>query len=252
VTYPRVFTGPNLAQISFPLGGIGAGCIGLGGRGQLRDWEIFNRPDQGNAPNYAFPSIRVETAGRKPFVSVLEARLQPPYQGSFGIRSHSAAGLQRLQGATFTGEFPLARVAFRDRRMPVGVTLDAFSPFIPHEEDDSGLPVAVLRYTVQNKQAARAKISIAYSLENLMLAATLRRGDPDPRVNERKSDGALSGILMRNPEMPVDHPLAGSLGLWVIEPNGGRVSMVSGWPRARWWNLNGGSVRTRWCGRIRR
>jgi hypothetical protein len=68
-----------------------------------------------------------------------------------------------------------------------------------------------------------------------MLATTLRRGDPDPRVNERKSDGALSGILMRNPEMPVDHPLAGSLGLWVIEPNGGRVSMVSGWPRARWW-----------------
>ena len=79
-----------------------------------------------------------ESAGRKPFVSVLEARLQPPYQGSFGIGSHSAPGLQRLQGATFTGEFPLAHVAFRDRRMPVGVVLDAFSPFIPHEEDDSG------------------------------------------------------------------------------------------------------------------
>ena len=156
VTYPRVFTGPNLAQISFPLGGIGAGCIGLGGRGQLRDWEIFNRPDKGNAPNYAFPSIRVETAGRKPFVSVLEARLQPPYQGSFGIGSHSAPGLQRLQGATFTGEFPLAHVAFRDRRMPVSVALDAFSPFIPHEEDDSGLPVAVLRYTV-TQQAGGAR-----------------------------------------------------------------------------------------------
>ena len=235
VNYPRVFTGPNLAQISFPLGGIGAGCIGLGGRGQLRDWEIFNRPDKGNAPNYAFPSIRVETAGRKPFVSVLEARLQPPYQGSFGIGSHGAPGLQRLQGATFTGEFPLARLAFRDRRLPVNVTLDAFSPFIPHEEDDSGLPAAVLRYTVNNKQAARAKVSIAYSIENLMLATALRRGDPDPRVNERKSEDALSGILMRNPEMPTDHPLAGSLGLWVIESNGGRVSMIPGWPRARWW-----------------
>ena len=35
--------------------------------------------------------------------------------------------------------------------------------------------------------------------------------------------------------MPMDHPLAGTLGLWAIESNGGRVSMVSGWPRARWW-----------------
>jgi uncharacterized protein (DUF608 family) len=235
VTYPRVFTGAQLAQISFPLGGIGTGCIGLGGRGQLRDWEIFNRPDKGNAPGYAFPAIRVDRGGRAPLVSVLEARLQPPYQGAFGLGSRSAPGLQRLQGATFTGEFPLARVAFRDRRLPVSVTLDAFSPFIPHEEDDSGLPVAILRYTVTNKQSARAKVSIAYSIENLMLAASLRRGELDPRVNERKSDGPLSGILMRNPTLPADHPLAGSLGLWTLEPNGGRVSTVTGWPRARWW-----------------
>ncbi len=60
ITYPRTFTGPALKMISFPLGGIGAGSIGVGGRGQLRDWEIFNRPDQGNAPQYAFPSIWVE------------------------------------------------------------------------------------------------------------------------------------------------------------------------------------------------
>src|SRR4051794_12673731 len=53
VSYPRVFTGARLSQISFPLGGVGAGSIGLGGRGQLRDWQIFNRPDRGNAPGYA-------------------------------------------------------------------------------------------------------------------------------------------------------------------------------------------------------
>src|SRR4051794_31000995 len=54
---PRIFTGAQLAMIAFPLGGVGAGSISLGGRGQLRDWEIFNRAEKGNSPNYAFASI---------------------------------------------------------------------------------------------------------------------------------------------------------------------------------------------------
>ena len=48
VSYPRTFRGGNLRRIAFPLGGVAAGSISLGGRGQLRDWEIFNRPDKGN------------------------------------------------------------------------------------------------------------------------------------------------------------------------------------------------------------
>lgn len=34
----REFTGAALAQIAFPLGGIGTGTVSLGGRGELRDW----------------------------------------------------------------------------------------------------------------------------------------------------------------------------------------------------------------------
>jgi hypothetical protein len=67
IAYPRVFTGRRLTAIAFPLGGVGSGAISLGGRGQLRDWEIFNRPDKGNAPNYAFPAIWVQSgAGKSP------------------------------------------------------------------------------------------------------------------------------------------------------------------------------------------
>ena len=39
ITYPRVYRGRQLAMIAFPLGGVGAGSIRLGGRGQLRDWK---------------------------------------------------------------------------------------------------------------------------------------------------------------------------------------------------------------------
>src|SRR6266508_1686568 len=82
IEYPRTFTGPQLATIAFPLGGVAAGSISLGGRGQLRDWEIFNRPDKGNAPSYAFPAIWAQSGTRKPIARVLESRIQPPYEGS--------------------------------------------------------------------------------------------------------------------------------------------------------------------------
>jgi uncharacterized protein (DUF608 family) len=127
--YPRVYTGRQLAMLAMPLGGIAAGSISLGGRGQLRDWELFNRPDKGRSPEYAFASIWAQAGSRKPVAHVLEARLMPPYEGPDGLGSKNAPGLTRLEGATFTGEFPIAQIALRDSRLPVNVSLDAFSPF---------------------------------------------------------------------------------------------------------------------------
>ena len=34
-------------RLAMPLGGIGTGTVSLGGRGDLRDWEIMNRPAKG-------------------------------------------------------------------------------------------------------------------------------------------------------------------------------------------------------------
>ena len=36
--------GIHLLAVSFPVGGIGAGCIGVAGNGDLAEWEVFNRP----------------------------------------------------------------------------------------------------------------------------------------------------------------------------------------------------------------
>ncbi|MBL8294254.1 MAG: hypothetical protein JNN08_20585, partial [Bryobacterales bacterium] len=117
ITYPRVYRGRQLGMIAFPLGGVGAGSVSLGGRGQLRDWEIFNRPDKGNNLSYAFPSIWVQAGDGKPVARGLEARILPPYEGQSGLGSQNAPGLPRLAGATFSGEFPFARVNFTDRKL---------------------------------------------------------------------------------------------------------------------------------------
>jgi hypothetical protein len=88
---PRVYTGRQLAMLAMPLGGVGAGNISLGGRGQLRDWESFNRPDKGRSPEYAFASIWAQAGSRKPVAHVLEARRMPPYEGPDGLGSKERA-----------------------------------------------------------------------------------------------------------------------------------------------------------------
>src|SRR5271165_5943559 len=166
VSYPRRFRGRQLRMISFPLGGVAAGSLGLGGRGQLVNWEIFNKPNKGFRPNYAFPSIWAQAGSGKPVARVLESRMLPPFEGQDGLGSGNVPGLSRLESATFAGEYPLAHIDFADRSLPVKVELDAFSPFIPHDPDDSGLPVAILRYRVTNPGVVAASVGIGFSIEN--------------------------------------------------------------------------------------
>lgn len=232
IPYPRRFTGRQLTGIAFPLGGVCAGSISLGGRGQLRDWEIFNRPDKGNSPSYAFPAIWAQAGRAKPVARVLESRIQPPYDGASGLGTRNAPGLVRLASATFTGEYPLARVDFADRRLPVRVSLEAFSPFIPHEPDDSGLPVAILRYRVTNPGTAPAKVSIAWSIEN----PTGRTPSADTRGNEHRTSPHLDGLYMTSPGLPEHDPLKGSFALAAVDPGDARITYLRGWQQDRWWN----------------
>ena len=43
----RHYDQDHLFKIAVPVGGIGTGTISLGGIGDLRDWEIMNRPAKG-------------------------------------------------------------------------------------------------------------------------------------------------------------------------------------------------------------
>ena len=228
--YPRIFQGRQLARIAFPLGGVAAGSLSLGGRGQLRDWEIFNKPNKGFSPPYAFPSIWAQSGSAKPVARVLEARIQPPYEGQTGLGSDNAPGLSRLASARFTGEYPLARIDFEDPDLPVKVSLDAFSPFIPHDADDSGLPVAILRYHVTNSGRSEAKVAIAFSIDNPV------KVNPDERLNEYRDDQTLAGLMMTNPGAAATNPMRGSFALSTLKPEGAAITHWRGWPKSRWWN----------------
>ncbi len=201
ITFPRTFSGRNLKMIAFPLGGIGTGTISLGGRGQLRDWEIFNRPDKGNTPDYCFPAIWAQAEGQKPVARVLEARIEPPYEGPSGLGSNNVPGLPRLASATFIGAYPFARIEFHDNDLPIRVSLEAFNPLVPLDVEASGWPLAVLRYRLKNPAAAPVKVGVAFSLQNPV-------GKEGRQANFRRAEG-VAGLYMDNPFLPSADPLKG-------------------------------------------
>ena len=174
-------------------------------------------PTKASRLSYAFPSIWAQAGDAKPVARVLEARILPPYEGPDGLGSNNVPGLSRLASARFTGEYPLAHIDFEDNKLPVKVSLDAFSPFIPLDADDSGLPVAILRYHVTNPGKVEAKVSIAFSIENPVKVVP-QSGDVArcSATNGRTKSArkrTCPGIFMSNPRLPSHDPMKGSFAL---------------------------------------
>ena len=61
----KEYSGENLRRVAMPLGGIGTGTFSIGGKGDLRDWEVMNRPGKGFIPQYSFFCIRVQDSDKK-------------------------------------------------------------------------------------------------------------------------------------------------------------------------------------------
>jgi len=236
-TYPH-----TASAAAFPLGGIGTGNVSLGARGELRDWEIFNRPAKGNMLPNTFFALRVQETGQPAITRVLEASLQPPFPGSHGYHPVSAAGLPRLQGATLSGEYPLVKIAFQDDRLPVQVELDAFTPLIPLNPEDSGLPCAVLTYTITNRSGQDLDLTIVGSLTNPVgginsdAFGNLTPVNPDDAVrtqNDYRDEGRLKGIFFHCHQIPSGDIRAGNLCLVALHP---QVTYKPAWLRAGWYD----------------
>jgi non-lysosomal glucosylceramidase len=210
----RTFAGLKLHEIAFPLGGIGTGCVSLGGCGQLRDWEIFNRPDQGFMPEFTFVTLRARAEGEEPVTKVIQSPSLPPYSGPFGTGQGPGRGLPHFESNTFRGEYPFAYLDFTDTRMPLKVTLEAFNPFIPRNDADSGLPVAILIYRLENAGGRPVEAMLASTMENPVghVAGRGHEGRNYGRNrNLYRAEGGLRGIAMDSVKFPQDSPQFGNM-----------------------------------------
>jgi len=224
------YAGESLKMVSFPLGGIGTGTIGLGGRGELRDWEIYNAPNFGYRPPYTMPYIFCRQ-GRRKVAKVLERRLLPPYHASHGLPPDRLAGMPRLEEAAFLGTYPVARIFFQDDELPVTVELEAFNPMIPGDAEASGIPATVLIYRVANPTRSRCSGTVAISMANTVGLSC--KDGVGANVNAWRETKACRGLHMTTGKYPCEHIGFGSLALATTAR---RCSYCVDFEESGWWD----------------
>ena len=226
---PKVYTGRQLDEIAFPLGGIGTGMISLGGWGQLRDFEIFNRPSKGLMFQYTFFTLYAKQGEEQPVTRVLQGPVGGAYTGQgHGVPRLDGAGLPHMRECKFTGEFPFARIDFSDPKMPLQVSLEAFNPFIPLNDKDSSLPAAIFLVHLTNATSDPVKATLFANLENKL-------GHPEPGkgVTEFREGESASGLMMTTKKYDPDSSRFGSLALATRWPD---LNVQTHWFRGGWFD----------------
>ena len=131
--YPtlKTYDQDHLRQIGLPLGGIGTGVVSLGGRGNLHDWEIVNRPAKGFDLEQTFFALYTKSADGHKTTRALEGIIPPAdYEGARGalIPNH---GLPRFRHCSFEAAYPFGKVMLSDPDDPAARRAASLQPAHP-------------------------------------------------------------------------------------------------------------------------
>jgi len=233
-----IYKNEQLNEISFPLGGIGSGSIGLAGNGMLKDWEIFNRPSKGSLNGYSFFAVGAKNSEKK-YCKVLNGDLTTNLNGiyskkgftgyGFGPDTKTMSGFPHFKNCEFDGEFPIANITFSDDDFPGEVKLTSFNPFIPLDYDNSSIPAAFFKITFTNNTDEDFEFESIFSVGNPYVGSK----------NTASQAGNISMITLSNPNVSKADTNYGDLTVATIGDN---TFSQEYWYRGAWMD----SIETFW------
>lgn len=164
----EVWTGEALDAIGMPAGGIAAGQLYLCGDGSLGCWEIFNDHEFQNQGSYSYAKREIPHPVKFGFVATVRDKTWTLNKEGF-------------RDIAFKGEYPIATVTYKDADCPLEAEIVGYSPFIPLNAKDSGLPATVFEVTVRNSSVTPIEVDLAGFLENVCA----RSGEGHPSARRR-------------------------------------------------------------------
>ena len=175
------YSGKKTNEISFPLGGIGTGCIGLLGNGRLADFEIFGKPNKKCLAGLSFFSVKAEKDGKFIDARILNTDSESSRTGfeqyadekdllfngyGYGPASSTLSGVPHFPSSDFSVSFPYAEMNFSYEKFPGKIKMLAFNPFIPLNDSDSSIPAAMFEFEIKNDSSDNIDYTLCGALEN--------------------------------------------------------------------------------------
>lgn len=226
------YSGDQLEQIAFPMGGLGAGTVCLEGAGSLTHVSVRDRPVMQQQPGF-FAAISV--LGPQKAARVVEG---PVARWKLYERLHACSGaapigtgLPRYQRARFRAHFPFARIELEDPALVLAARITGWSPFEPGDADNSSLPVAALEYAFTHNGDEELDAVFSFNAHNFLPAEYESwRRLPEPARATRQTQG---GFIFYGGAWPKAQQQDAWMAIATDDPD---VRVNLAWFRGDWWD----------------
>jgi uncharacterized protein (DUF608 family) len=216
----------ELNFIGMPVGGINTGTVYLGGDGRLWLWDVFNSQQEGIDPKSVDWGTELHVGkkvrSRDGSAYVQPARdIRPIEQGfAFKIQVGKQTYLKKMiaddwDEIVFEATYPMASIRYISKELPIEITANVYSPFIPLDEKSSGLPCTIYSFSIKNNSQMPVSVSILGWIENKVSIKSA--GSKDIRRNEVLIEGKLktvqASINLNGSLLQLQDPDFGTLGI---------------------------------------
>lgn len=211
----------GLKNSGIPLGGLGTGSVELRSDGLFHEWQIMNNNPWGPGPkvdvpnNALFFGLQLTGADKRSVVLASPDEL-------FGwlMDPYLLPWLERPTEIKSKARFPFTELEYDFPGLPANVSLEAFSPFIPLDAKNSGLPLAYLTFTIENRSKKELPLTFFGCMANLAGASS----DDALSVMEFTGRGKRASMSFCRENIPDQQSDCGSVALGMVADKPGVTS----------------------------
>lgn len=227
---PTIYTrknSNNFEYIGMPIGGIAAGQLYLGGDGQLWFWDIFslnhNHGQFKGEEAYEFPYERSKPNEFGARMIEQGFSITTTVDGERVTKNLNRDGFKNIE---FIGQYPIGKVTYSDTEMPVQVKIEAYSPFIPLDLDNSILPATIFEFEIKNTSNKAIEVDLNAWMENAILIGSREqqsnlKGKLVNQIKDADNNGLRINYTVNNADENTKNKLDyGSMSLSLISEDG--------------------------------
>lgn len=156
------YNSKQFVKSGVPLGGIGAGKLEIMPSGVLDNFTFLN-----NAAEPLTNSSTNETIGILGYHFGIYCKDSKKKTAKL-LQTVPLAQYPNVGEIAYRGEFPFAYLDFHDEDLPIKISLEAYSPFIPSEEKNSCLPAAIFHFKISNPTSRSVEAALLVNIRNII------------------------------------------------------------------------------------